>query len=121
MNTIILLSSGATVTACHFFLLIREEKRSYNLGVFFLGFTVLLGVIFLGFQIEEYATRVIRFNRTVFGSMFFLLTGFHGFHVTIGAIALFVIFIRYVNRSFSVYDHVGFEGAAWYWHFVDVV
>lgn len=121
LKTIILLSSGATVTACHFFLLIREKKDCYKIGVFFLGVTVLLGVIFLYFQVEEYANRFISLKRVVFGSLFFILTGFHGFHVTIGAIALGVIFIRYFNGSLSVYDHVGFEGAAWYWHFVDVV
>lgn len=112
LNTIILLSSGATVTACHFFLLISEEVNSYKMGVLFLGVTVFLGVIFLYFQLEEYANSVLRFNRTVFGSVFFLLTGFHGFHVTIGVIGLFVMFVRYVNKSFSVYEHVGFEGVA---------
>lgn len=121
LNTIILLSSGATVTACHFFLLVRENKSFYNNGLFFLLITVLLGIIFLVLQIEEYANRYISFNRTVYGSAFFILTGFHGFHVTVGAIALFVTFLRYFSGRFSSFDHIGFEGSAWYWHFVDVV
>lgn len=121
LNTIILLSSGATVTACHFYLLVREEKRIYNQGVFFLFLTVMLGFIFLALQVDEYAERYISFNRTVYGSAFFILTGFHGLHVTIGAIALLVMLIRYISGRMSVFEHVGFEASAWYWHFVDVV
>ena len=121
LNTIILLSSGATVTACHFYLLVSEDHNLYNQGLFYLFITVFLGIIFLYLQIEEYAQSYIRFNSTVYGSAFFILTGFHGLHVTIGAIALSVSLVRYFNCRISVFEHVGFEGSAWYWHFVDVV
>lgn len=121
LKTIILLSSGVSVTASHFYIIRGVESLKTKLGLFFLFFTVVLGFIFLYLQLEEYMKSFISFNRRVYGSAFFILTGFHGLHVTIGAIMLLVIFVRKIFKSFSSYDHVGFEGAAWYWHFVDVV
>lgn len=121
LNTIILLSSGVTVTASHFYLLVAKKNNYSFLGLFFLFFTIFLGVIFLGLQLEEYIGSFVRFNRTVYGSAFFILTGFHGLHVTIGVIVLSVVFVRLSLKSLSEFDHVSFEAAAWYWHFVDVV
>lgn len=95
VKTIILLSSGVTITAAHFFIIVREKKRKKKLGIFFLILTVILGFIFLYLQLLEYRERVLSFKRTVYGSSFFILTGFHGLHVTIGALALRVILIRY--------------------------
>ncbi len=91
----------------------------------FLLFTVLLGFTFLGFQAYEYYHAYVDLNLKlhtgVFGSTFFMLTGFHGLHVTLGAIMLTVILIRLMKGHFTPEHHFGFEAAAWYWHFVDVV
>ena len=87
--------------------------------------TVILGAVFMGFQAYEYAHAYadlnLKLTSGIFGSTFFLLTGFHGFHVTIGAIMLFVVLIRVLKGHFTPEHHFAFEGAAWYWHFVDVV
>lgn len=114
LNTIILLSSGVSVTAAHYYIIISEGGSSFKYGVFFLGVTVFLGVVFLILQVEEYANRYLRFFSSVYGSSFFILTGFHGLHVTIGAIALIVVLIRLYSKRLSSYDHLGFESAAWY-------
>ena len=82
--------------------------------MFCLGVTVALGAIFLALQVEEYLRSWVRFNRTVYGSAFFFFFGFHGLHVTIWAIALSCVFFRFFYQRFSRFDHVGFEGAAWY-------
>ena len=91
----------------------------------FLLFTVLLGFTFLGFQIYEYIHAYtdlnLKLSTGVFGSTFFMLTGFHGLHVTLGAIMLTVMLIRVMKGHFTPEHHFGFEAAAWYWHFVDVV
>ena len=121
LNTIILLSSGVSITASHYFIIVSEGGLRFKYGVFFLGLTVFLGLVFLVLQVEEYASRYLSFFSRVYGSSFFILTGFHGLHVTIGAIALIVVLIRFHFKRFSTYDHLGFEAAAWYWHFVDVV
>lgn len=121
INTAILLSSGATVTWAHWGL--KNSNRAQLVVGLFL--TVALGIIFLGLQSYEYAHAMTDLNLTlktgVYGATFFMLTGFHGFHVTVGTIMLMVIFVRSIKGHFTADHHFGFEGVAWYWHFVDVV
>jgi cytochrome c oxidase subunit 3 len=121
INTALLLTSGVTLTIAHHAL--RENHRG-KLN-FWLAVTILLGFIFLGFQAYEYihAYRDLNLKLTsgIFGSTFFMLTGFHGFHVCVGAIMLTVILARCVRGHFRPNHHFAFEAAAWYWHFVDVV
>lgn len=112
LKTIILLSSGVSITSAHFFLVKSTNCKDMKFGLFMLFLTVILGVVFLGLQLEEYIRRVLSFKSRVYGSTFFMLTGFHGLHVTIGAVALSVVFYRYIEKGFSSFDHVGFEGAA---------
>jgi cytochrome c oxidase subunit 3 len=121
LNTLILLTSGVTVTWAHWGL--KKGKRSQLI----LGLlaTVALGFLFLGFQVFEYGHAYTEMNLTlksgIYGTTFFMLTGFHGLHVTIGAIILSVILFRSMAGHFTPARHFAFEGAAWYWHFVDVV
>ena len=121
INTALLLTSGVTVTFAHW-ALIRNERGKL---LFWLGLTVLLGVIFLGVQAYEYGHAYsdlnLKLTTGVYGSTFFMLTGFHGFHVTVGAIMLTVIWFRCLKGHFRPDHHFAFEGVAWYWHFVDVV
>jgi cytochrome c oxidase subunit III len=121
INTLILLTSGVTVTIAHHAL--REGKRS-TLSIF-LAATFLLGFLFVGLQAEEYghayADLGLRLDTGIYGSTFFMLTGFHGMHVTIGAIMLLIIWLRVVRGHFTPQRHFAFEAVAWYWHFVDVV
>ncbi len=121
LNTAILLSSGATVTWAHWGLL-RNKRTQLNLG---LAATVLLGCLFIGFQAYEYHHAYTELGLTMgagaYGATFFMLTGFHGFHVTLGTIMLAVILLRSLGGHFSPERHFAFEGVAWYWHFVDVV
>ena len=121
LNTALLLSSGATVTWAHHALK-AGHRGQLILGLFL---TVVLGFTFLGFQIYEYAHAYsdlnLKLTSGVFGSTFFMLTGFHGFHVTLGAIMLTVILFRCMKGHFKPDHHFGFEAVAWYWHFVDVV
>ena len=121
LNTLILLTSGVTVTIAHHALRAGQRGRL----LVFLGLTVLLGVIFLGFQAYEYIEAYQHHNLTlgsgVYGSTFFMLTGFHGMHVTLGAIMLAVIWFRCLRGHFDRDHHFAFEAVAWYWHFVDVV
>jgi len=121
LNTFLLLSSGVTVTWAHHAL--KAGNRSQLVWGLFL--TVLLGFTFLGFQIYEYVHAYSELNLKltsgVFGSTFFMLTGFHGFHVTLGAVMLTVILFRCMKGHFKPDHHFGFEAVAWYWHFVDVV
>ncbi len=121
INTLLLLSSGVTVTFAHWAL--KKNKRGPL--VLWLLATVALGFTFLGFQMFEYYHAYHEMNLTlgsgVYGSTFFMLTGFHGFHVTLGAIMLTVIMFRCMKGHFTPEHHFGFEGVAWYWHFVDVV
>ncbi len=121
LNTIILLSSGVTVTWAHWAL--KAKKRmQLNIGLFL---TVALGVAFLILQAHEYELAYHSFGLTlnsgVYGSTFFMLTGFHGMHVTLGSVMLLVIFFRCLKGHFSPEHHFAFEATAWYWHFVDVV
>jgi cytochrome c oxidase subunit 3 len=121
INTALLLTSGVTLTFAHHAL--KDNKRGAT--AFWLAATVLLGVVFMGFQVFEYMHAYkdlnLKLTSGIFGSTFFMLTGYHGFHVTIGAIMLFVVLIRVLKGHFTPENHFAFEGAAWYWHFVDVV
>ena len=121
INTLLLLSSGATVTWAHHALL-AGKRNQLIIGMFA---TILLGVTFLFVQAYEYSHAYSELNLKltsgVFGSTFFMLTGFHGFHVTLGAIMLTVILVRCIKGHFKPDHHFAFEAVAWYWHFVDVV
>lgn len=121
VNTLLLLTSGVTITIAHWGL--KEGKR-LNL-ILGLAATVALGAAFLYFQATEYIEAYKHLNLTlgsgIYGSTFFMLTGFHGAHVTLGTIMLLVILLRSMKGHFSEHDHFGFEAVAWYWHFVDVV
>jgi cytochrome c oxidase subunit 3 len=121
INTLILLTSGVTITIAHHAL--REGKRSVLTT--FLAATFLLGFLFVYLQAQEYGEAYkelgLRLDTGIYGSTFFMLTGFHGFHVTIGAIMLLVIWLRVVKGHFTAERHFAFEAVAWYWHFVDVV
>jgi cytochrome c oxidase subunit 3 len=121
INTALLLSSGVTVTFAHW-ALIRNDRPKL---LVWLGLTILLGATFLGVQAYEYGHAYsdlnLKLSTGVYGSTFFMLTGFHGFHVTLGAIMLTVIWFRCLKGHFKPDHHFAFEGVAWYWHFVDVV
>jgi cytochrome c oxidase subunit 3 len=121
INTMLLLSSGVTVTIAHWAL--KENRRGQLIA--FLAATVALGLIFLSLQAYEYhhaySELNLKLSTGAYGSTFFLLTGFHGFHVTVGAIMLMVILGRSIKGHFTPDHHFAFEGVAWYWHFVDVV
>jgi cytochrome c oxidase subunit 3 len=121
INTLILLTSGVTLTIAHHAL---KDGQRLKL-VLFMWVTVLLGALFLGLQAfeyyEAYAHLNLRLDTGIYGSTFFMLTGFHGMHVLVGAITLLVITLRCMKGHFTPDNHFGFEAAAWYWHFVDVV
>ena len=121
INTALLLTSGLTLTIAHH--AIKENHRA-KLKLW-LAATIALGVLFLGFQAYEYMHAYqelnLRLDSGIFGSTFFMLTGFHGFHVTVGAIMLSVVLFRIMRGHFNKDNHFAFEAAAWYWHFVDVV
>ncbi|MEZ5463955.1 MAG: cytochrome c oxidase subunit 3 [Lysobacteraceae bacterium] len=121
INTLLLLASGVTITIAHHAL--KAGHRTQLL--IWLAATVVLGAVFLFFQAEEYIHAYHELNLTlgsgVYGSTFFMLTGFHGMHVTLGAIMLTVIWFRCAKGHFDRDNHFGFEAVAWYWHFVDVV
>lgn len=121
INTLLLLSSGATVTWAHWGL-IAKNRRQLIIG---LVLTIVLGAVFLGLQAYEYREGYSRLNLKlttgVYGSTFYMLTGFHGFHVTLGVTMLTVILLRAVKGHFTSERHFAFEAVAWYWHFVDVV
>ncbi len=121
VNTLILLTSGVTLTIAHHALK-AGNRKVVNI---FLAATCLLGFFFVFMQAEEYIEAYSHLNLTlgsgIYGSTFFMLTGFHGFHVTLGAIMLTVILVRCLKGHFTTTHHFAFEGVAWYWHFVDVV
>src|SRR4051812_30006633 len=121
INTALLLSSGVTITIAHH--LLREGKRGPT--IFFMWITVLLGATFVGVQGYEYFHAYhelnLKLSSGAYGSTFFMLTGFHGFHVIVGMLMLLFITLRIMKGHFTPEKHFGFEGAAWYWHFVDVV
>nr|ACA62359.1 cytochrome c oxidase subunit III [Drosophila pararubida] len=117
LNTAILLASGVTVTWAHHSLMENNHSQTTQ-GLFF---TVLLGVYFTILQAYEYIEAPFTIADSVYGSTFFMATGFHGIHVLIGTTFLLVCLLRHLNNHFSKAHHFGFEAAAWYWHFVDVV
>jgi cytochrome c oxidase subunit 3 len=121
INTLILLTSGTTVTWAHHALL-NNDRKGLKWG---LALTIGLGLMFTAIQAYEYAHAAFAFNRdnggNIYGSTFFMATGFHGFHVIVGTIFLIVCLFRALNGHFRPEKHFGFEAAAWYWHFVDVV
>ncbi|MES2353546.1 MAG: cytochrome c oxidase subunit 3 [Pseudomonadota bacterium] len=121
INTALLLTSGVTVTWAHHAL--RANHRGQLIAGLFL--TVALGIIFLALQVHEYGDAYgelnLKLSSGIYGATFFMLTGFHGFHVTVGTIMLIVILLRSMKGHFKPNHHFAFEAVAWYWHFVDVV
>lgn len=117
LNTIILISSGVSVTYAH-----RSMLASYRNGVSIgLFYSILLGVLFTFLQIFEYTVAPFNINDSIYGSIFYVSTGFHGLHVILGTVFLFVTLIRHLKYHFLVEHHFGFEASIWYWHFVDIV
>ena len=121
INTALLLSSSVTITLAHHALRAGHRKPL----TYWLAATVVLGFAFLFFQVEEYIVAYNEMGLTmasgIYGSTFFMLTGFHGFHVTMGATMLTIMLIRVIKGHFTAEKHFAFEAVAWYWHFVDVV
>ncbi len=117
LNTLILLTSGTTVTWAHHALL-HNDRKGLIQGLIL---TILLGLTFTGVQAYEYAHAAFNFKGNIYGATFFMATGFHGAHVIIGTIFLTVCLLRAYKGQFTPQQHLGFEFAAWYWHFVDVV
>ena len=117
INTLILLTSGTTVTWAHHALL-ENNREELKWGLIL---TVGLGALFTVFQVYEYQHAAFGFSGHIYGATFFMATGFHGFHVIVGTIFLLVCLLRAMNGGFTPKQHFGFEAAAWYWHFVDVV
>jgi len=117
LNTVILLTSGATITVAHYAILAENAKLALQ------GFagTIVLAVLFTGIQAYEYIHASYDISDSVYGSIFYMSTGFHGFHVLIGTIFITVNMFRFMRGHFSAQKHLGFELGAWYWHFVDVV
>jgi cytochrome c oxidase subunit III len=117
LNTLILLCSGTTVTWAHHSL-IHGNREGLKLGLLL---TILLGLLFTSIQAYEYIHAPFAFKGNIYGATFFMATGFHGFHVIVGTIFLIICYVRAVKGDFTPRQHFGFEAAAWYWHFVDVV
>lgn len=117
LNTCLLLQSGVYITTCHMYFRAGEASKVFE---YFL-YTLLFGLIFTLVQLYEYIESTFTIADSVYGSTFFMLTGFHGFHVLAGTVFIFVCFFRTLFGHFTRNHHVGFECAAWYWHFVDVV
>ena len=117
LNTIILLSSGVSVTWAHHSLIEKNYSQSFQ-GILI---TVILGVYFTILQGFEYNEASFSISDSTYGATFFIATGFHGLHVIIGTSFLLICLLRHLANHFSPYHHFGFEAAAWYWHFVDVV
>lgn len=117
LNTIILLSSGATITWSHHAIVLGDRKNA----ILSLIITIFLAFFFTLIQAFEYIESTFSISDSIYGTTFFLLTGFHGLHVIIGTIFIIVSTLRLINHHFTKQHHFGFEAAAWYWHFVDVV
>ncbi len=117
LNTLILLTSGTTVTWAHHALL-HNDRNGLKWGLIL---TVILGALFSVVQAYEYSHAAFAFADSIYGATFYMTTGFHGFHVLIGTIFLIVCLVRALQGDFTPEKHFGFEAAAWYWHFVDVV
>jgi len=116
-NTVILLTSGGTITRAHIFI----EEGNNKAAARWTFITATLGVLFLGLQVYEYGHADFNITDGIYPSTFYLATGFHGFHVFVGTVFLFVCSFRASKNQFTAHKHVGFQSAAWYWHFVDVV
>nr|QLY89544.1 cytochrome c oxidase subunit III [Polycentropus flavomaculatus] len=117
LNSIILLSSGISVTWTHQMVILNNKKKS----ILSLLITIMLGVYFTAIQMMEYIEAPFSINDSIYGTTFFLTTGFHGLHVIIGTIMLSTSIVRLKNNHFSKIHHFGLEATIWYWHFVDVV
>nr|AUT77305.1 cytochrome c oxidase subunit 3 [Polyrhachis dives] len=117
LNTIILVSSGLSITWTHHAIINKNFKESYMSLIM----TIMLGFYFSILQFFEYYESPFTISDSIYGSSFFIATGFHGIHVIIGTSFLLISLYRLVNLHFSSYHHFGFEAAAWYWHFVDVI
>nr|ALO71235.1 cytochrome c oxidase subunit 3 [Tychobythinus sp. 1 EF-2015] len=117
LNTLILLTSGLTVTWAHHSFMENHFKQTTQSLIF----TVMLGIYFSMFQMYEYFEASFTISDSIYGTSFFMATGFHGIHVLIGTTFLFMSLIRHLNNHFSSTHHFGFEAAAWYWHFVDII
>ena len=117
INTLLLLTSGVTLTWAHWGLM-KNKRNQIIIG---LALTIALGAAFLFLQYTEYSEAAFTIKSGIYGATFYMLTGFHGLHVTMGAIMLTIILIRVLKGHFDSHDHFGFEAVAWYWHFVDVV
>ena len=124
-NTFILLVSGVCVTWCHHNIILKKnetvDKYLVEDTIIALILTILLAIHFTGYQLLEYTEASFNISDSVYGSIFFMATGFHGFHVLVGTFFLFVCLIRLWKGHFSINHHLGLEFAIWYWHFVDVV
>ncbi|MEM9970078.1 MAG: cytochrome c oxidase subunit 3 [Pseudomonadota bacterium] len=118
INTLILLCSGAAATWAHHAIAHENNRKDMASGLIL---AVVLGLIFTFFQAYEYTHAAFGFSGNIYGANFFMATGFHGFHVVVGTIFLFVCYLRLRAGHFTQEKHIGFEAAAWYWHFVDVV
>nr|UZT67594.1 cytochrome c oxidase subunit 3 [Saphonecrus sp. ZJUH 20220015] len=117
LNTIILLSSGVTITYSHYSILMNKKFKS----LIMLMITIILGLMFTSIQFYEYLMAPFCLSDSIYGSLFFMTTGFHGLHVIIGSLFLLTMFFRMLNNQTSKFHHYGFEAASWYWHFVDVI
>jgi len=117
LNTLILLTSGATITYSHHAITAGNKVAA----IWAILLTIALAAIFTGFQVFEYVSSNFTITDGIYGSTFFLATGFHGFHVFIGTCFLAVCFVRMDRNHYTMQHHFGFEAAAFYWHFVDVV
>lgn len=116
VNSFILITSGMTITLSHHLMLLGDKKSK-----FYLFFTVLLGVVFTLFQSLEYYFSSFTIADSIYGSLFFIITGFHGLHVIVGSLFLIYCYYRIIKGHFLSSHHVGFEAASWYWHFVDII
>jgi cytochrome c oxidase subunit 3 len=117
LNTIILLTSSFTVTLAHLYLLNNSKKKT----IIFINLTIILSIYFLILQILEYKQATFTFSDSIFGSSFYIATGFHGLHVIIGTIFLIINLLRIIKLHFSYIHHIRFELGAWYWHFIDII
>ena len=118
INTLILLCSGAAATWAHHALVHEDNREDMKWGLII---AIALGAVFTVFQAYEYSHAAFGFSGNIYGANFFMATGFHGFHVLVGTIFLFICLMRVLRGHFTAQSHLGFEAAAWYWHFVDVV
>ncbi|MBL9059350.1 MAG: cytochrome c oxidase subunit 3 [Mangrovicoccus sp.] len=118
INTLILLCSGAAATWAHHALVHENNRKDMKWGLIL---AIVLGALFTAFQALEYSHAAFGFSGNIYGASFFMATGFHGAHVIIGTIFLFICLMRTIRGHFTPDSHLGFEAAAWYWHFVDVV